>query len=31
VSNTKISANIDPAEGGFDALMQAIVCDKIGI
>ncbi|XP_018328514.1 integrin beta-PS [Agrilus planipennis] len=28
VRNAKISANIDPPEGGFDAIMQAMVCEK---
>jgi hypothetical protein len=27
VNATQISGNLDSPEGGFDAIMQAIVCD----
>lgn len=27
VKNAKVSGNLDSPEGGFDALMQAVVCD----
>jgi len=30
VNDTMISGNLDEPEGGFDALMQAIVCNKVG-
>ncbi|KAK3869052.1 hypothetical protein Pcinc_025612 [Petrolisthes cinctipes] len=30
VSGAQISGNMDSPEGGFDALMQAMVCDEIG-
>lgn len=30
VEETKISGNLDPAEGGFDALIQVIDCKEIG-
>ncbi|KAF7269813.1 integrin beta-PS-like [Rhynchophorus ferrugineus] len=29
VNETRISANMDTPEGGFDALMQAMVCNKV--
>lgn len=28
VNETRISGNLDAPEGGFDAIMQAIVCEK---
>ncbi|XP_023220338.1 integrin beta-PS-like [Centruroides sculpturatus] len=28
VNSTKVSGNLDAPEGGFDAIMQAIVCEK---
>lgn len=31
VAETRISGNLDAPEGGFDAVMQSVVCkDKIG-
>lgn len=30
VKNAAVSGNLDAPEGGFDAIMQAIVCDEIG-
>ncbi|CAG7814995.1 unnamed protein product [Allacma fusca] len=30
VRNARVSGNLDAPEGGFDAIMQAIVCDQIG-
>ena len=31
VAETRISGNLDAPEGGFDAIMQSVVCkDKIG-
>ena len=29
VNKTQVSGNLDGPEGGFDALMQAIVCDEV--
>ena len=29
VNLTSVSGNLDEPEGGFDALMQAIVCDNV--
>lgn len=30
VKSARVSGNLDAPEGGFDAIMQAIVCDQIG-
>jgi hypothetical protein len=30
VAKARVSGNLDAPEGGFDAIMQAIVCDQIG-